>query len=110
MLWHKIWLLGSVAVLTGLGLYFIFPSPAGYIMGIPYGHSLGLADLLNLIIDVVVGIFGNEWRRNSLVERGFDNVSDEIAATADGATGEYLRNPDKIPFLDSPQKRSEPHF
>lgn len=110
LLWHRIWLLGSVAVLVGLGMYFVFPSPRGYVMGIPYGHRFGFADVLNAAICVIVGIFGNEWRGSSLTERGFDNVSEELAKTADGAKAEYLRDPDKVAAFGVSQELKEPRF
>ena len=110
LLWHRIWLLGSVTAVIGFGAYFVFPSPEGYIMGIPYGHRFGFADVLNLAIGVIVGIFGNEWRRNSLTERGFDNVSDKFAKTADGAKAEYLRDPGKVTAFGVAHELKEPHF
>jgi hypothetical protein len=110
LLWHRIWLLGGITAVIGLGLYFVFPSPEGYLMGIPYGHRLGIADLLNLVICVIVGLYGNEWRRNSLSERGFDNVSDERAKTADGAKAEYLRDPGNVASFDVSHERKEPYF
>ena len=109
MLWHKMWVLGGVAVVVGIGLYFVFPSPEGYLLGIPYGHRFGTADVLNIGIGVIVGVFGNEWRRASLAERGFDNVSVEMAETADGATAAYLRDPGKPAGMSaSDYDRKEP--
>lgn len=92
LLWHKIWVLGSIGLIGGLALYGIFPSPEGYLMGMPYGHKFGLADALNLAGCILVGAFGNQWRESSLIERGFDNISVEHAESADGAKGAYLRS------------------
>jgi Protein of unknown function (DUF2628) len=108
--WHKMWLLGSVALAIGIGLYFVFPSPEGYILGIPYGHRLGIADFLNVVICVIVGIFGNEWRRNSLIERGFDKVSSEMATTEDGAKAQYLRGSNQVAATGTLDERKEPYF
>ena len=92
LLWHKIWLIGGLITAVGFGVYLIFPSPEGYIYGIPYGHRFGLADIINIVFMCVVGIFGNEWRCSSLLDRGFENVSMVSAATPDGAKAQYLRS------------------
>jgi hypothetical protein len=92
LLWHKMWVVGGIATAIGLATYFIFPSPAGYLYGIPYGHKFGFADITNIGIQCVVGFFGNEWRSTSLGQRGFDHVRTVMAATPDGAKAEYLRN------------------
>lgn len=103
LLWHKVWLAGVLTTAIGVGAYFLFPSPEGYLFGIPYGHRFGLADLLNIGIQIAVGIWGNEWRASSLRERGFDDVGTVVAETTDGAKAEYLRS-----LKDSPRK--EPAF
>ena len=92
LLWHKIWLKGGLITAVGFGVYLIFPSPEGYIYGIPYGHRFGLADIINIVFMGVVGIFGNEWRCTALGDRGFENVSTVVAATPDGAKAQFLRN------------------
>lgn len=91
LLWHRMWLHGSIALVAGLGVYALFPSPEGYIYGIPYGHRFGIADILNVVICAIVGFLGNDWRASSLLDRGFENVGSELAETPDGAKGAYLR-------------------
>lgn len=91
LLWHRVWMFGALTTVVGLGVYVVFPSPEGYIYGIPYGHRFGLADIINIVICGVVGFLGNEWRAASLADRGFENVGKEYAATPDGAKGAYLR-------------------
>ena len=91
LLWHRVWLFGAIATVAGLGVYGLFPNPSGYLYGIPYGHRFGLADVLNVGICVFVAFYGNKWRASSLLERGFDKVGTEQAATVDGAKGAYLR-------------------
>ena len=54
LFWHKMWMWGGIAAFVSLIAYFILPSPAGYIYGVPYGHSFGLADLINIVIQVVL--------------------------------------------------------
>lgn len=91
LLWHKMWFLGALATMVGVGVYLLFPSPEGYVYGIPYGHRFGLADIVNIGICGVIGFWGNEWRSSSLLDRGFENVATEQAATPDGAKAAYLR-------------------
>jgi hypothetical protein len=83
-LWHKMWVPGSIAIIVALGVYIVFPSP--------FGHYFGIADITNFVIEVIVGIFGNEWRSSSLKERGFEIVMTVMAATPDDAKAKYLRN------------------
>lgn len=90
LLWHKVWLAGVLTTVVGVGAYVIFPSPEGYILGIPYGHRFGFADIINIGIQLTVGILGNEWRVSSLRDRGFDEVGEALAATPDGAKADYL--------------------
>ncbi|MGO8754498.1 MAG: DUF2628 domain-containing protein [Gallionellaceae bacterium] len=90
LLWHKIWLGGTIAFIAGIAVYAIFPSPEGYLFGVPYGHKFGLADIFNIGTCLVIGIFGNELRSTSLVQRGFVRVSTEQAETTDGAKAKYL--------------------
>jgi hypothetical protein len=75
LLWHKIWLIGGLITAVG-----------------PYGHRFGLADIVNIVFMGVVGIFGNEWRCSSLLDRGFEKITTVGAATPDGAKAQYLRN------------------
>jgi len=93
LFWHKMWMWGGIAAFVSLIAYFILPSPAGYIYGVPYGHSFGLADLINIVIQVIIGVLGNELRSSSLRERGFDLVKIVKAATPDDAKAKYLREP-----------------
>lgn len=90
LLWHKMWVVGGVAVIACLAVYPIFPNPEGYVLGIPYGHKFGIADILNMGFQVIVGLYGNEWRSTSLEQRGFECVATVRAATPDGAKAEYL--------------------
>lgn len=91
LLWHKMWLPGAVALVVGIAVYLLFPSPQGYVYGIPYGHRFGLADIMNIGICVGVGLWGNAWRAASLRDRGFEHVGTEQGATPDGAKAAYLR-------------------
>lgn len=91
LLWHRIWFLGSIATVLGLGCYLMLPSPEGYVLGIPYGHRFGLADIFNLVVCGVVAFCGNEWRATSLADRGFENMGTEQAPTPDGAKAAFLR-------------------
>ena len=90
LLWHKMWVAGSVAIAASIAIYFIFPSPEGYILSIPYGHKFGVSDIFDIGIGIVIGFFGNEWRTTSLNQRGFARVSNEKAVTTDGAKAKYL--------------------
>lgn len=90
LLWHKMWIAGSVAIAASVAVYFIFPSPEGYLLGIPYGHRFGVSDIFEIGICLVIGFFGNEWQSTSLGLRGFKRVSTEKADTADGAKAKYL--------------------
>ena len=91
LLWHRVWVLGALAVLLGLGVYLLFPNPEGYLYGVPYGHRFGFADISNVVICLAVGFLGNEWRTKSLRDRGFEHVSTETAKTPDGAIAAYIR-------------------
>lgn len=91
LLWHRMWFLGSLATVLGLGCYVMFPSPEGYVFGVPYGHRFGLADIINLGICGVVAFCGNGWRATSLADRGFENMGAEQASTPDGAKAAFLR-------------------
>lgn len=90
LFWHKMWLHGCAALIVGILLYVIFPSPAGYFMGVAYGHNFGMADMLNLGIDLAIGVLGNEWRATSLGYRGFERVATVQASTGEGAIAKYL--------------------
>lgn len=85
------WFLGALATVVGVGVYLLFPSPEGYVYGIPYGHRFGLADIINIGMCGVIGFWGNEWRSLALLDRGFEEVGNEPAATPDGAKAAYLR-------------------
>jgi Protein of unknown function (DUF2628) len=91
LLWHKVWVAGSIAVTIGILVYFIFPSPQGYFYGVPYGHRFGIADLTNIGIELIIGFVGNELRLTSLYQRGFELVKTVMAATPDDAKAKYLR-------------------
>lgn len=104
LLYHRIYALASVAMTVGLLLYAVFPSPEGYVFGVPYGHRFGLADVGNILICIVVGVLGNSWRLESLVRRGFDLVDTVEAQTADAARGCYLR----ARKANEPKDRQEP--
>jgi hypothetical protein len=91
LLSHRMWISGALATGGGLVLYLLFPSPEGYVFGIPYGHRFGLADIMNLGICGVVAFCGNGWRATSLLDRGFDDMGTEQAATPDGAKAAFLR-------------------
>jgi Protein of unknown function (DUF2628) len=110
LLWHQVWVFGGITGVIGIGVYWVFPSPEGYLFGVPYGHRFGTADVLNLIICGLVGVFGNEWLSASLAERGFERVSVEIAQTADGAKAEYLRDRGSVAAMGSSDGRKEPYF
>ena len=107
LLWHRVWMYGAIASVVGLGVYALFPNPAGYLYGIPYGHRFGLADVVNIGICIAVGLLGNEWRCSSLVDRGFEKVGVENALTPDGAKAAYLRR-DSSHMSDPPFMRREP--
>lgn len=102
LLWHRTWFLGVLITVVSFGVYFVFQNPEGHGYGISYGYQFGLADVINLGICGVVGFLGNDWRASSLVDRGFDNVGTEQAATPDGAKAAYLRR-----FMDATR---EPAF
>lgn len=91
LLWHRIWGLGALASVVGFGVYLILPNPEGYVYGIPYGHRFGLADIINIATAGAVGFWGNECRAASLIDRGFEHVATEHAATREGAKAAYLR-------------------
>ena len=102
-LWHKMWLLGGITIVIGFAAYIAFPSPEGYILNIPYGHKFGIADISNIGIEFVVGFLGNEWRLDSLKQRGYARVSTENADTTDGAKAKYLlRDTEPIKILHPP--------
>jgi hypothetical protein len=72
----KMWLLGSLVLISALILYAIFGS---------VGHPFSIADLLNLGLSVVFGIYGNSWREASLLSRGFKLAGTVTAASSEGA-------------------------
>ena len=90
LLWHRILLHGSLALVIGIGVYALFPNPAGYIYGIPYGHRFGIADVINIGICFAVGFLGHDWRTASLLDRGFENLGSEASRNPDGAKATYL--------------------
>ena len=94
LLWHKMWILGSIACVVGIAVYAIFPNPEGFIYGIPYGHKFGMADISNIFIELTIGFFGNEWRSESLKQRGFEYAMAVKADTPDGAKAKYVRRAD----------------
>jgi len=109
LLWHRIWGLGSAALIIGLLVYPIFPSPRGYIMGIPYGHRFGAAEIINIFIMVITGIQGNAWQLDALRKRGFKRVGSVDAETADGARAAHILR-QSTPVERNPFGRDEPHF
>ncbi len=100
--WYKLWSYGAIVLIVGMLAYALFPSPEGYLWGIPYGHRFGLADLINLALIVGIGLKGNELRGSNLVDRGFDRVGRELANTPEGAIGAYLRKGTPRPLSPDP--------
>ncbi|HCA27962.1 MAG TPA: hypothetical protein DEP05_10075 [Betaproteobacteria bacterium] len=104
LLYHRIYLIGSILFIIGIVFYFLFPSPDGYILGIPYGHRFGVADILNIAIAIGIGVAGNFLRVDSLRKRGYVQVFDITAPTADAARARYLlsrdRDADNRDFID----------
>ena len=74
----------------GLGFAFI-----GVILILSFGVLIFTQDefgdgdvfmwLVQLVFYVVVGVKGNEWRRDNLVKRGFDRLDTVAAETPDAA-------------------------
>lgn len=91
LLYHRVYVLGGGAVLGGIVLYGIFPSPEGYFLGVPYGHRFGIADAGNIIIQGLIGMLGNAWRLDSVIKRGFELIDSVEANTSDGARAVHLR-------------------
>ena len=108
LLWHRIWLHGSLALVIGIGVYALFLNPEGYIYGIPYGHRFGIADVINIGICFAVGFLGNDWRSASLLDRGFENVGSEAARNLDGTKAAFLRR-DFASKSEPSFMRREPH-
>lgn len=90
LMWHKMWLYGCIALIVSVVVYDIFPSPEGYILGIPYGHKFGIPDVLDICLGLFIGVFGNEWHLSALGKRGFERVATVNADTVDGAKAKYL--------------------
>ena len=79
-----------VKKMWGLGFAFI-----GVILILSFGALIFTQDefgdgdvfmwLVQLVFYVVVGVKGNEWRRDNLVKRGFDRLDTVAAETPDAA-------------------------
>ena len=51
-----------------------------------------LINIASIIIAVIFGINGNQWRENNLLSRGFDWQDTVDAANKDGAVAVFLNN------------------
>ena len=82
MIWHRLWLplavyLAAVALLALAG-HVVFSLPDGLMT------SLGL--LLNLF----VGLEGNNFRRRALAKRGFEEIADIVADNSETASYRFF--------------------
>lgn len=83
LMWHRIWL--PLMILLGINSliwYFEYFDPTASAM---LKGGAGLVD--NIVLNIVVGWFGNQWLCNALPRKGYEyigefNASDERAATA----------------------------
>jgi len=49
------------------------------------------ADVVTIVISVIFGIYGNEWRENNLPTRGYDYKESVTAANPEGAIALYMK-------------------
>jgi hypothetical protein len=75
----KMWVLGGVLLFVSIGLGFIEGT-----IEVSYGKEAAsginaLASILNLVVAVIFGVYGNKWREKNLQSRGY-KYQDTIAA------------------------------
>jgi hypothetical protein len=83
LVWHRVWrgLAGyviAVTVLVGIG----------YLAGFPEGLATSLGMLLNLYM----GLEGNNLRRKALMRRGYQELADIAAGDGEEAAWRFLAN------------------
>ncbi len=82
MIWHRLWLplavyLAAVALLVLAGnVVFSLPD--------------GLLASLGLLINLFVGLEGNNFRRTALAKRGFEEIADIVADNSEAASYRFF--------------------
>ena len=84
----KMWGLGFGT----LGLIFVL----GFIVGFSGAGEGGdaLLNVLSLLVNIVFGANGNNWREKNLVSRGFELKDTVTAANKDGAIALFMKDED----------------
>ncbi|MEQ6916027.1 DUF2628 domain-containing protein [Halomonas aquatica] len=78
----KLWGLGAVLLVVVLML-----------SALPVETEVGmLASLIVLVIYIVCGVNGNNWREKNLRSRGYDQLDTVSAANPDGAIAAYIKS------------------
>lgn len=79
----KMWVLGVGLLIVSIALQIASQS----------GSSISLIfNIASIIISVILGLNGNQWRENNLISRGFDWKDTVGAANKDGAVAVFLNN------------------
>lgn len=83
LIWHRLWraLGGYILAVAGL-------AGVGYLAGLPEGLGTSLGLLLNLYM----GLEGNNLRRKALARRGYQEVADIVAGDGEEAAWRFLVN------------------
>ena len=83
LIWHRLWraLGGYILAVAGL-------AGVGYLAGLPEGLGTSLGLLLNLYM----GLEGNNLRRKALARRGYQEVADIVAGDGEEAAWRLLAN------------------
>ncbi|TNF64650.1 MAG: DUF2628 domain-containing protein, partial [Rhodobacteraceae bacterium] len=83
LIWHRLWwgLAGYVIAVAGL-------AGIGYLAGFPDG----LGTSLGLLLNVYLGLEGNNLRRKALARRGYQEVADVVAGDSEEAAWRFLAN------------------
>jgi hypothetical protein len=93
-LFKKMWLLGGA--LTFAYLLVEILSPSSYIFGMS-GFDIFVITL-SLILSIVFGIKGNEWREGNLKSRGYEYKGSLKAQNSEGAIAAYFKDPASTDF------------
>jgi hypothetical protein len=82
-MYKKMWLLGLSVLLLTIFTYAKLGSSTSF---------FSLADVVSMLISIIFGINGNEWRIKNLIIRGYDYIETVIASSPDGAIAVHLKN------------------
>ncbi|MEO1160985.1 MAG: DUF2628 domain-containing protein [Pseudomonadota bacterium] len=83
MLWHRLWL-PLIGYLVAVGLIVL----AGY----GFSWPDNLTGSMGLLVNLFVGLEGNNFRRRALTKRGFEEVADIVAGDGEEASYRFFAN------------------